>query len=351
MKIRSLSLLVALTLVGCKLPLFKRVDVPDGVTLGFDRGMSGSPTSIWATRANPDVPWKFSLQRFDGRAWKTVEVPPVFFDAATVPLQQVEALSDGTVLLLTTRKAGGAVCGLLTPDGAFTELSAALVGAEMATSSMLLKRGGVAYARLDRMVFKYEGGTFTRIAAEEEATFSGSAVDSDDHWVRAGDTNWRLLSLTFYGVYADDDSRTAKLEVLRSVNGGPPQRALLKAEPDDLMGVSAEVDGSTIITESYGVMGLVRGADDSIWVLIVHDDVIEPSNELILRKVVGDTITREERFGIDLATCSTSKLQPECFNPHFIGGQWPKGSPVILSAGLQQGESISSLLVQTADLR
>jgi hypothetical protein len=228
----------------------------------------------------------------------------------------------------------------------------------------LFKRAEDVFALLGTVVLRYENATFARLAPADEQAFLAVGRQGDSlQRMRVGEVVWELKSGTFYHLFPDDDSKVAKLEVTRSTNGGPPQRAILKATAGDLMGVGGEIYGcsggecgsSTVITESFGVSGLVRGVDGSVWVTVLHSDssdVSNPIDELLFRKVVGDTITREERFGIDLKACSTSRLQPECYLPRSIGGSWPDGSPPMFVSGLLSATgAISALLVPIAELR
>lgn len=342
--------------------MLQRIDVPRPASLssdqaamaGFDIGMAGSPTNIWVRTGNHQFHGQQTLARFDGSAFGPVEVPAMFKQDSVVSSFDVEALAEGDgALLLTTRNSGGAIGGLLNGDGTFTDLSAALADTAGAnrTQAELVKRGRKVFARIAGKIFKYADGTFTRLPAAEEAAMSDATLDDGISRVVVGDTVWRLVSGTLYQVFPDDESKVAKLEVMRSVNGGPEERALLKAEQGDLMG-SAEYlgGGDSAATESYEVQGLVRGADGSVWVALVYLNHSERTTHLIFRKVKGDSISREERFGLDLDACSTTKIQPECSRPRYIGGGWP-GGPMIFASGLQSPISISALLVQTAELR
>lgn len=362
------ALLVFVLVAGCKVPLYKRVDVPreasvpaeNAASWGFDLGMAGSAKNVWTLPANSSVFGPKELNFYDGTSWKKVAVPEVFTTTAAVPLVEVEALPEGDALVMSTLQVGGVVVGRLKADGSFVDLSASVASAGTPTRPQvsMVKWQGKAWALLNGQVFGYDGTTFTRADTTQEAAVLAAAPDAP-FLVPVGDTTWRLVSSTFYSVFADDDAKVAKLEVTRAVNGGAPVRSILHATQGDLMGQGAELYGcvsgecgtSTVITESYAVLGLVRGADDSVWVEIVHQNAEQEINELIFRRVDGDTITKDERFGIDLGTCATSKLQPECNLPRPISALWPAGHSPTFVAGISAPTAISALLEPIGELR
>jgi hypothetical protein len=140
----------------------------------------------------------------------------------------------------------------------------------------------------------------------------------------------------------------ARLRVTRTVAGGAPQDAVLRAASGDLMGTGSNVTNGVIFVDSYGVLGLARGSDDSVWLALIHDNKSQPFTHLIFRKIVGDTISREERFGIDIDACNTDPVTAECKDPRVISNTWAAGtSPWFFSGGL----GMKALLVPTGDLR